>query len=177
MEKIEPKVPEQEKMEREAEERERQIVRFTNIDKESFTHSFRGISITVIAGASQVMRLPEADHLAIHLARKILSREKKAKMSEADKQKGGQLWTESEIYDLKTRILSEIATEEPKNISVQEAHKRDSEELNKKYTSQEVNITKKDVVKELESRGQKVDVSKSKEDLLNELMELEAKGI
>ena len=35
---------------------------------------------------------------------------------------------------------------------------------------------KKDVIKDLESRGVKVDVSKSKEELLEQLMELESKG-
>ena len=56
--KEEKKEPENEKMERIAAEMERQIIRFTNIEEESFTHSFRGISITVHAGQSYIGRLP-----------------------------------------------------------------------------------------------------------------------
>mgnify|MGYP001591360856 CR=1 FL=1 len=165
---------EQEQMEKNAEEMERKIVRFTNIDKESFTHSFRGISTTVAVGASQVMRLPEADHLATHLARKILSREKKLRKDLSDK--GVQLWTEKEVYGLKERILSEMAVENQERITAEEFHKQDTQELQEKYAPKEINITKKDVIKELEKRGQEVDVSNSKEELLTQLMELEAQG-
>lgn len=176
----EAKSKEQIEMEKAAEELERKIVRFTNIDNESFTHSFRGISTTVKSGASIVMRFPEADHLATHLARKILSRAKKETMTALERQKGTQLWTESGVNDLKEKILSEVAQEQSAKTTIEQAHKEDIENLQTKYEKpeqpKEVNITKKDVIKELESRGITVDSSKTKEELLSQLMELEAQG-
>jgi len=164
-----------------AEESERKIMRFTNIDSEDFTHSFRGISITIQKGHSYVGRLPEVDHLAIHLARKILSREKKAKMP-ANDSKGVQLFNDKEIAELKQKILSFVAEEQPERVTAEQARKEDIENLENKYEKKEIpivtpdDVTKKDVIKDLESRGVKVDVSKSKEELLEQLMELESKG-
>ena len=161
-------------MQRQADELERQIVRFTNIDSEGFTHSFRGISITVNAGQSLNLRLPEADHLALHLARKILSREKKARPNQ---DKIGNLWTDKEIDDLKKKILSPIGTEEVAGISAEEKHKKDVEQLQEKFQPKLAEVTKKDVIVDLEKRGVKVDVEKSKDELLAQLLELEEKGI
>lgn len=168
----ENKPQEQIAMERKAEEAERKIVRFTNIDNESFTHSFRGISITVKAGISQIMRAPEGDHLALHLARKILSREKKKKLG---LEKAGFLFPQNEIDELKSKILSYEAEEQLESYTPEEAHKRDLEQLAQKY-DKTTEPTKKDVIKDLESRGIKVDVSKSKEDLLKDLIEAERRG-
>lgn len=176
----ETKPKEQFEMERAAEEIERKIVRFRNIDEESFTHSFRGISQTIAAGASLVLRLPEADHLATHLARKILSRRKKASMGTGDP-RGVQLWTEAEVNELKSQILSEMETQPSEaGLSAQERHDRDVAELNKKKPEPknkgEKPVTKKEVIKELESRGATVDEKKSLEELLQQLMDLEAGG-
>ena len=163
-----------------AEELERQIVRFTNIDKESFTHSFRGISITIQAGESYVGRLPECDHLATHLARKILSREKKKNISH---DKTVVLWNDKEVYELKTKILSSVGTETQTRYSAEEARERDLKALRETYeppkveTPAEIQVTKKDIIKDLESRGLKVDTNKSKEELLQQLLEAEAQGI
>jgi hypothetical protein len=172
----EQKPREQIEMERAAEELERHIVRFTNIDKESFTHSFRGISTTVVPGASQVMRFPEADHLATHLARKILSRAKKAETRNLDR--GVVLWTDKEVDELKSKILSEVGTETQTRVTPEEQHKIDQARLNKEYAPKKTapKVTKKDVIKELESRGVKVDESKTLEELLKDLMDLEATG-
>ena len=163
-------------MQRQADELERKIVRFTNIDSESFTHSFRGISITVSASQSLNLRLPEADHLAIHLARKIISRQKKTLPNQ---DKIGNLWTEKEITDLKEKILSPMGMEESAGISPEEAHKKDVEQLQKKFQPEpvRVEVTKKDVIADLEKRGVKVDVTKSKEELLEQVLDLESKGI
>lgn len=167
-------------MQRQYSELERQIVRFTNIDNESFTHSFNGISITVQAGQSYIGRLPECDHLALHLARKIISREKK---SRPDQEKVGNLWTEKEITDMKEKILSQLGKEERTTTTPEEARKKDLASLERKFEpkvekhKEETKIEKKDVIADLEKRGVKVDVSKSKEELLAQLMDLEAKGV
>ena len=168
----EKKEPENERIERIAAEMERQIIRFTNIDKESFTHSFRGISITIHAGQSYIGRLPECDHLAIHLARKILAREKKAIWG---KEKAGNLWTDEEIYALKQKILTSLAVEESKKHTTEEIRKQDLEKLQKEYTP--VQVTKEQIIKDLENRGLKVDKRHSERELLSQLIEAEQAGI
>lgn len=164
-------------IQKQAEENERRIVRFTNIDSEDFTHSFRGISITVKKGESYIARLPEGDHLATHLARKILSREKKAKGADKDP-KGTILWSDKEIDELKDKIIQEVGSETPKTITPEEERKRDQENLQQKYspTPKAPDVTKADIIKDLEARGEKVDVKKSKEELLQQLMDAEAQG-
>ena len=164
-------------MERAASELERRIVRFTNIDTESFTHSFRGISITVKAGESYVGRLPEGNHLAKHLARKILAREKKKTVKQ---DRGVQLWTDDEVQKLKQEILSDVGEEAAnERFTPEEARNKDTAQLADKYdeSKQDSDVSKKDVIKELESRGIKVDESKSQEELLEDLMTSEAEGL
>src|SRR3990167_5509504 len=172
--KEEKKEPENEQIERFAAEMERQIIRFTNIDNESFTHSFRGISITVGAGQSYIGRLPECDHLAIHLARKILSREKKKVLL---KDISAQLWNEEDIFALKKEILTPLAQEEPKRWTAEEARKKDLEELKKEYTPVQPQVSKEQIIKDLESRGLKVDRRHNEKELLVQLMEAEQTGI
>ena len=161
--------------ERVAEARERQIVKFVNIDNERFTHSFRGISISVDAGVEQIMRLPEAEHLAIHLARKILSRERKANMKSDDRK--AILFTEEEVNNLKQRIITQIASEEKSDkMTAEQVRQQDQQNLESKYMPEKkpVDTTKKEIIDELEKRGVKVELSKSKEELLAQLMEVEA---
>lgn len=163
--------------EKEAEELERKIVRFTNIDKESFTHSFRGVSITVKAGDSYIGRFPELNHLATHLARKILSRNAKEGKSRTDDKI--KLWTPEQIEELKGKILTPVGNDSPKpNPTLEEQRKEDLENIKKEFEPETIPpVTKKDVIAELERRGVKPDVSKLKEELLKDLMDLEAKGV
>tara|TARA_Y100000310_G_scaffold107269_2_gene105736 strand:+ start:1648 stop:2211 length:564 start_codon:yes stop_codon:yes gene_type:complete len=161
-------------------ENERKIVRFTNIDtEESFSHNYDGITVTVEVGKSRVMRLPEGEHLATHLARKILGREKKRKGAKDDP-KAPLLWTDEEVNELKAKILQPIGSESPTSISKEEIRKKDQENLEKKYGSEkdpksnEKEVTKADVIKSLKERGVTADVNKSKEELLSQLMEIEA---
>jgi len=180
-------------IERAAEMRMRTIVRFTNIDKESFTHSFNGISMTVGSGESIPLRLPEAEHLALHLARKILSRNVKKVTPSTT---GVTLWNDNTVAELQAKMLTTLGNEGRENISPEEAHKRDLERLKKDFDTEPqgvstsnvtenviedkketINVTKKMIIDDLEKRGVKVDVSKTKEELLNQLMELEQQGI
>lgn len=163
--------------EKAAELRERQIVTFKNIDRERFTHSFRGVSISIDAGVSQAMRLPEADHLATHLARKILSRENKAKIKSDDRT--ANLFTDESVNRLKQQIITTLAVEDkPENKTPEERRNEDIQNLEKKYLPDKkpTDTTKKEIIEELEKRGVKVDPSKSKEELLTQLMEAEASG-
>jgi len=161
--------------EKQAEELERKIVRFTNIDKESFTHSYRGVSITVQAGESYVGRFPECNHLATHLARKMLSREAKSKVS---KDKPVKLWTPQQVEQLKEKILTPMGNETPPAAPTPEdKRKKDLESIKKEFPAKpETPVTKKDVIKELTKRGVKVDVKKTLTELLKDLMDLEAQG-
>lgn len=180
----EEKPREQHEMEQRAAALERKIVRFTNIDSESFTHSYRGISITVQPGESYIGRMPECDHLAKHLARKMLARSKKK--ASKDDSKGIQLWNDREITELKTKILSSIGEETLEEVSPEEERKRDQKRLEADYGKPELEdtpafdaskITKGEIIKDLESRGLTVDHNKTKDQLMTELMEAEAQGI
>lgn len=163
------------KIEEIAEHNERLIVKFVNIDKESFTHSFRGISITVDAGKDYTGRFPECDHLAKHLARKILTREKKAKGADKDP-KGTILYTHQDVEDLKKKILFPLGEEKTKEELTPEARrKEDLKGIKEKFApNPPVEVTKKQVIEDLKKRGITPDVNKSKEELLKQLMELEA---
>lgn len=170
------KVIEKEVVEKIAEENERKIVKFINIDKESFTHSFRGISIKVGAGNEYIGRFPECDHLATHLARKILSRAKKA-IKKDEGSKGASLYTEEEVNELKEQIIKPMGSESTHDNTPEEARKEDLKRIEKKYnkSSNQVEVKKEDVIKDLKERGIEPDVNKSKEELLNQLIEDEAK--
>lgn len=161
-----------------AEENERLIVRFTNIDHEAFTHSFRGISTTIDAGKSVTRRFTEGDHLATHLARKILSRKRKAEMTKAQHQAGKHLYNEQEVQILKDRILTKLGSETPKPLTPKEIRDRDIERIEKEFPTEKPKgeVTKADVIKELKELGAEVDINKSKEELLKQRIELEAKS-
>lgn len=161
--------------EKQAEEAERRIVRFTNIDKESFTHSYRGVSITVQADESYIGRFPECSHLATHLARKMLSREAKKNVSKTEPVK---LWTPEQIEQLKDKILTPMGNETPPTSSTAEQKRKvDLEKIQKDFLPAPVPpVTKKDVIAELKKRGVEADVKKTLKELLDDLMALEAQG-
>ncbi|MDP3143015.1 MAG: hypothetical protein Q8N14_03590 [Candidatus Omnitrophota bacterium] len=162
--------------EQEAEELERKIVRFTNIDHESFTHSYRGITITVQAGESYVGRYPECSHLATHLARKILSREAKSKTSKDNTQI--RLWTPDQVEELRGKILTPMGNETPAAAPTPEQkRKEDLEKIKSEFPPEPKEpVTKKEVIEELKRRGVEADVKKTLQELLQQLMELEAQG-
>lgn len=161
--------------EKQAEEAERRIVRFTNIDKESFTHSYRGVSITVQAGESYIGRFPECNHLATHLARKILSREAKSKFAKNEPVK---LWTPDQVEELKKKILTPMGNETPSSApTAEEKRKEDLKKIEKEFPPKPAPpVTKKDVIAELKKRGVEADVKKTLKELLQQLMDLEAQG-
>jgi len=162
-------------IQQQAEELERRIVRFTNIDKESFTHSYRGVSITVQARESYIGRFPECDHLATHLARKMLSRDAKSKFSKNEPVK---LWTPEQVAQLKEKILTPMGNETPPaSPTLEEKRKQDLEGIKKEFPPEPVPpVTKKDVIAELKKRGVDADIKKTLEELLQDLMDLEAQG-
>lgn len=168
-----------EEIEREAEEKERTIVQFENVDIEDFTHSFRGVTITIRKGAREPMRLPEAMHMAKHLAKKILSRE--AKQRTPDRMKETTKYTPEQLLEKMNSILRVVGVQETgPALTPAQQRERDQQELKKEF-SQETppapEVSKADIIKDLKSRGLKVDVTKTKEELLNELIAAESQGI
>ena len=163
-----------------AKELERRFTRFTNIDIEAFTHSYEGISTTLQKGKSIALRATEAQHLATHLARKILSREKKAKGEGKTDQV---LWLEKGVDELMARMITPLGEDvAPEAVSREEAHANDVKDLQERFPEEspkrkeEKPVEKADVIEDLKSRGVDVDVNKSKEELLQDLIALEAQG-
>jgi spore germination cell wall hydrolase CwlJ-like protein len=125
--------------------------------------------------------------LATHLARKIISRKKKDTLPD---EKITLLWTDEEVAEIKKKIISQIGTDDTASLTPEQAHQKDQDELNEKFGNKlpppnksvprvekpAEEVTKKDVILELEKRGVKVDQEKSKDELLAQLMELEAQG-
>ena len=80
------------------------------------------------------MRLPEALHLAKHLARKMLAREAKKKRPSGDPT-GTLLWTNEQVEELKDRIIAHVEQEE-RPMNAEEAHWADQKRLEEKYAAQ-----------------------------------------
>lgn len=157
----------------------RKVVKFTNIDDETFTHSYDGVQLTLRAGASQAMPWMEADHYSTHLARKMLS--KRWKERGGDRMKSELKYTNEQVEEMKKDMIADLGElDAPENLDKTEAKRREREALNEKFGVTEKKpvpeISKKDVINELTKRGQKVDIAKSKEELLNQLMDLEIIG-
>ena len=82
------------------------------------------------------MRLPEALHLAKHLARKMLAREAKKKRPSGDPT-GTLLWTNEQVEELKDRIIAHVEQEE-RPMNAEEAHWADQKRLEEKYAAPNV---------------------------------------
>jgi len=162
------KSAEQTELERQTAEQERTLVVFKNIDKESFTHSYRGISITVAADHQLTTNTLEATHLAKHLARKILSR---AKRKEVGLNKQDIAFKEEDVTSLMQTML--VPLEENSNTRNTLPKYTDTKQPDNEPVKE---VSRKDVIKELETRGVKGDMAKSKEELLVQLLELEAQA-
>lgn len=151
------------------------VVTFTNITEKEFSHSYNGQAYFVAAGETRIFPFALADHLAKHLARKILLSQDKA-VSVKDEATGGlgaPIWSEEAVVELKKEILGEVETRQADRV------KSDDELLAEKVAelNQVSEVTadpssyksKKDVIAALESKGTPVDVRKTKEELLAQL--------
>ena len=151
------------------------IVTFTNITDEDFSHPYNGQAYFVAKREVRMFPFELADHLATHLARKILLSQDKP-VSVRDDVTGGvgaPIWSEEAVLQLKAKILGEVETQ------VVAAPKTDDEILRDKV--QELNqvtdtpetpqtlMTKVDVIKALKAQGKPVDVRKTKSELLAQL--------
>ena len=111
------------------------VVIFTNIDDQDFEHAYGGQPFTILAGQSQHMPFDLADHLATHLARKILLRGDSGKnIYDPNDKSGGsgsKIWGLEEEMALKNKILGNTyQVERAKEETEVERLKREVSELN-----------------------------------------------
>lgn len=111
------------------------VVVFTNIDDQDFEHAFGGTPFRVRAGESQHMPYDLADHLATHLARKMLLRGDTGKniFDPTDKSggTGSKIWGPEDEGRIKARILGDTYERERSKPETEiEALQRQIRELN-----------------------------------------------
>lgn len=157
------------------------IVNFTNIDTETFTHSFDGVPQTINAGATLPMQWIVADLYATHLARKMLNRERRHTLKPGDRKR---VYTEEEVDTRKVTMIREIAPVESRDIiPPAEQIARRTAQVAAAITTptpqkrQQAALDKQMIVEELERRGVRVDRRKSKEDLEAHLRSLEEERV
>lgn len=151
------------------------IIRFTNIDDEDFRHKYDGVPYEVEAGESLMMPFPVGDHLAKHLAMKMLKSKKKKNQPDGRKEHGKTInyYNDKEIGELKNKILSEKEEKPvPEEKSDGEKMKEKTEAMNEKVEN--ASVDKKQVIKELKERGIDFNPRDSKEELLELIKKDEA---
>lgn len=156
--------------EKEFQELNQKIVKFTNIDFESFTHSYGGISMTARPGMSIIGTWHLCDHLATHLARKILAREKKKTIKPNEK---NTLYTAEQVNVFKKKLITEInAGENQDNVNTE----RVMADIKPKEVSipAPVKVTRQDIIRDLKARGLKFDIHKTNAELLQMIVDSEA---
>jgi len=151
------------------------VVTFTNITTEDFSHPFNGQAYFVAKGETKIFPFVLADHLATHLARKILLAKDKI-VAVKDDQTGGlgaPIWSDEAVEELKRQILGEVETRMPDVVKSQDEILREKvEELNQESgepVDPEEYKSKKEVIDALTAKGIAVDVRKTKSELEAEL--------
>ena len=165
------------------------VVIFTNIDDQDFEHAYNGQPFRVPAGESQHMPFDLANHLATHLARKILLKGDTGKniFDPTDKSGGSgiKIFGETEERKLKDKILGNTyQVERPREESEVERLQREVSELNKFVKDNVPGLkavestpivgdnsyeTKADVIAKLNSLGIKFDARQNKDKLIEHL--------
>ncbi len=122
------------------------VVRVTNISNFDFTGElgarYDSVDYTLLAGESKMYPFVLADHLATHLARQILLKKAPIRDGAQVDGKGSDrpLWDDQVIKELKSKIMTELYTEE------REAPKTDADRMRAKVA--ELNKSEADVEKE-----------------------------
>lgn len=103
------------------------VMKFTNISSKDFSHPYHGQPISVRAGESLLLPAEVADHIATHLARRILLDKAEAGRLAKDEP----LWSDTVVEKLKAQILAEAYVKEPVGVpSEQQRVAKEIEELN-----------------------------------------------
>lgn len=158
------------------------VAKFTNISARDFTHPFEGEPISVRAGQSRLMPAHVADHLATHLARRILldAADGKAKLPPGTPGESAPLWSETQIAALKAKIVSEVYEREPEAVVPPEQKVRhDIDQLNANFDNggapviaePETYRDKHTIIVEMEALGLTVDPRLSAAELERQLVE------
>ena len=113
------------------------VLTFKNIDDEDFTHQFHGEQITVEAGELKILPAKVANHLAKHLAYKILIKEAQKIEDESIEKGDKNIKTKSVGADeqeaLAKTMISEVVQpekpEEKEKVSVGEEKPEEKEEF------------------------------------------------
>ncbi len=171
--------------EHEMERKNNTAVVFKNIDTEDFTHTYAGSPYTIRAGEKLILTYPVAMLLAEHLAMKILRRNKGKKFANAK----GDIDKTFNLYPVgeKQAIMQQIVVEQieqplEKKDTTEEIEKKKIAALNEKYKDKldeapgHTEVSKKDVIVDLEKRGIKFNPRASKEELLELVKQAEMNG-
>jgi len=156
------------------------VMKFTNISSKDFTHSYHGQPISVRAGESLLLPAEVADHLATHLARRILF----DKADTASLAKDEPLWSDTVISKVKGQILTEAYVKEPVRAPTeQERIAQEIKALNEaepgairpeEVAKPDTYKDKQAVLDEYAALGIPVDARKSKAVLIKELADAKA---
>lgn len=147
------------------------VIWFKNIDSEDFTHTFDGVPWSIRAGEKMAFPASHARLFAKHLSQKIIMKRKKA--TAAGKLEDF-LWKKEDMDALKAQILGDSVNLLPDQKSPQDVYKEKIVEINqtlgeKVAEPESEELTKADIIAKLKERGDKVDVGRSKADLLEQL--------
>lgn len=168
---------------------EGKVVMFTNITDQDFSHPWGGHPYFVKAGETVPLPFYLGDHLATHLARKILLATDKGARAYDPKDLtnanglGTPIWNQETENQMKAKILGDTFTQEamrPK--SEHELLREQVEQLKKLFEERQLsNVApptsldgykdKGEVIAELKKLGQPVDARKSKDKLEEQLAE------
>lgn len=168
------------------------VVKFTNITNEDFSHAFGGTPFFVKAGETMLLPFELAEHLAKHLARKILlNNDKSLKVYNPNDLTGGTgqpIWTQEEEIKKMGEIMGEVMerpleTEKTETEKLQEQIAKLNEFVVEKLGPQEASLEasleasvttsssevgykdKADVIAELTKRGISFDARLNKSNL------------
>lgn len=177
-----PQANEQSAFEREMAKKNNSVVYILNITDEVFTHPYGGIPYTLNAREKMPFPYPVGMHLAKHLAMKLARADAKAKgkLSGNDDKKSGSLYSGAALEPFLSKIIiSEVEQSVPAVKSENEILQEKTKEMQEGFRDNappKPEVTKNDVVKALKDRNVKFNPRASKEELLELLVQAEAKG-
>lgn len=159
------------------------VITLKNIDDEDFTHSYDGVPYTIRKYEVLPFPYPVGLLLAKHLAMKMLRKEAKKNKdfkSTSDK-KNVNLYKPQSLNDLMSKIIVDkqdkpLPAEKSQGEIMKEKTKELQQGVKEKALDESPEVTKNDIIAELEKRGIKFNPRDKKEVLLSLLIEAEQAG-
>lgn len=150
------------------------VIKFTNIDAEDFTHTYDGFPWTIRTGEFQFFPASHARLFAKHLAQKILMKRKKLGIEA--RMDGVNLFKGEDMESLKSKILGNLVSLSSETKTPQEVYRERITEINRELKGDVVPVatedslmTKAQIIVKLQEKGERIDVRKSKDELLGQL--------